>query len=56
MHEYDATLNKKNVRIIYNKGNAVFEIKVSTQVADIQLLIRALTSKNTTSLIVTLKI
>ncbi|AUH70853.1 hypothetical protein [Legionella sainthelensi] len=45
MHEYDATLNKKNVRIIYNKGNAVFEIKVSTQVADIQLLIRALTSK-----------
>ncbi|CAM3004090.1 Uncharacterised protein [Legionella steigerwaltii] len=44
MQEYDDTLNKKNVRITYNRKKAVFEIRVSTQVADIQLLVRALTS------------
>ncbi|PWY57661.1 hypothetical protein DGG96_00770 [Legionella qingyii] len=45
IQEYDNTLNKNNIRITYNKGKAVFTIKVSTQVADIQLLVRALTSK-----------
>ncbi|ARB93262.1 hypothetical protein [Legionella longbeachae] len=45
LHEYDDTLSKNNVSILYNKEKAVFEIKVSTQVADIQLLVRALTSK-----------
>ncbi len=45
IHKYDETLNERNVRINYNRKKAVFEIKVSTQVADIQLLVRALTQK-----------
>lgn len=45
LHQYDNTLNKKNVGITYNKEKAVFEIRVSTQVADIQVLVQALNSK-----------
>ncbi|MCE0722539.1 MULTISPECIES: hypothetical protein [Legionella] len=45
LHKYDNTLNRNNVSITYNKEKAIFEIKVSTQVADIQVLIQALTSK-----------
>lgn len=45
LQQYDDTLNKDNVRITYNRKKAVFEIRVSTQVADIQLLVRALTRK-----------
>lgn len=45
LQKYDNTLNRNNVSITYNKEKAVFEIKVSTQVADIQVLIQALTSK-----------
>ncbi|AWN75650.1 hypothetical protein LEAN103870_16545 [Legionella anisa] len=44
LHQYDSTLNRNNVSITYNKEKVVFEIKVSTQVADIQVLVRALTS------------
>ncbi|KTD65309.1 hypothetical protein Lsan_0825 [Legionella santicrucis] len=51
LHEYDDTLNKNNVNILYNKDKSSFEIRVSTQVADIQLLIRALTSKKKYSII-----
>ncbi|MDR3503665.1 MAG: hypothetical protein P4L79_13895 [Legionella sp.] len=43
--QYDKEILKKDVHIIYNKEKAVFEITVSTQAADIQLLVRALTSK-----------
>ncbi|MCW8444748.1 hypothetical protein OQJ05_11875 [Fluoribacter gormanii] len=45
IQQYDNTLNKDNVTITYNKGKAVFTIRTSTQVADIQLLVRALTSE-----------
>ncbi|WP_454783384.1 hypothetical protein [Legionella sp. WA2022007384] len=45
IHQYDDTLNKNNIRIFYNKRKAVFTIKASTQVVDIQLLVRALTSE-----------
>ncbi|KGP62850.1 hypothetical protein EP47_14310 [Legionella norrlandica] len=44
LQKYDDTLTKDNISITYNKKKSVFEIKVSTQIADIQLLIRALTS------------
>ncbi|WP_454785522.1 hypothetical protein [Legionella sp. WA2024007413] len=44
LHKYDNTLNKNNVRISYTKKTSVFTIKASTQVADIQLLVRALRS------------
>jgi len=44
IQEHDKTLNSKNVSISYNKEKAIFEISVSTQVADIQLLVRALGS------------
>lgn len=44
IHQHDNTLNQNNVHITYNKQKKVFEIKVSTQVADIQLLVRALSS------------
>ncbi|CEG57674.1 hypothetical protein [Legionella fallonii] len=42
--QYDESLNKNNVSITYNKEKRIFDIQVSTQVADIQLLIRSLTS------------
>ncbi|WP_131777993.1 hypothetical protein [Legionella bozemanae] len=45
LNQYDDTLNRNNVSITYNKEKAVFEIKVSTQVADIQVLVQALNSK-----------
>ncbi len=45
LHQYDNTLNRNNVSITYSKEKAVFEIKVSTQVADIQVLVQALNSK-----------
>lgn len=44
IHQYDGTLNKNNVSIIFDQEKKVFEIQVSTQDADIQLLIQALTS------------
>lgn len=44
--QYDKEIQAKDVHIIYNKDKAVFEITVGTQVADIQLLVRALSSKS----------
>ncbi|KTD81756.1 hypothetical protein [Legionella waltersii] len=46
LKKYDDTLSNENVRISYNKKRSVFEITVGTQVADIQLLVRALSSKS----------
>ncbi|STY29654.1 Uncharacterised protein [Legionella wadsworthii] len=45
IHHYDDTLNKKNIHITHNKDKKTFEISASTQIADIKLLIRALSSK-----------
>ncbi len=44
IRKYDKTLDENNVSITYNKERGVFDIQVSTQTADIQLLIQALTS------------
>lgn len=44
IHRYDEFLDKSNVHISYNKTLGVFDIRVSTQAADIQLLVQALTS------------
>ncbi|WP_058535213.1 hypothetical protein [Legionella saoudiensis] len=45
LHLHDDTLNKHNVKITYNSKKEVFEIRVGTQVADIQLIIQALNTK-----------
>ena len=45
LQQYDDTLNRRDIRIFYNKRKAIFTIKASTQVVDIQILVRALTSE-----------
>ncbi|WP_010652626.1 hypothetical protein [Fluoribacter dumoffii] len=44
LQKHDGILNADNLQIIYNRKKRILEIMVSTQVADIQLLIRALNS------------